>query len=69
MEIGAELAALIDDLGERHPAFRRTTIERLVVRTAHELGDVPLTAVEAAANEQLTYVDGVDGSGRVRRSG
>ena len=73
MEINPELAALVDRLRERHPAFRRTTIERLVLRTAREVGssadDVPLAVVQEAADAQLTYVDEGAEHRSSRRSG
>jgi hypothetical protein len=69
VEISGELAALIDDLCELHPTFRRTTVERLVIRTVHESGDAPLASVREAAHDQLTYVEGVSPERTVRHSG
>lgn len=60
MGLSDELAALVDTLSEEHPTYRRTTIERLVLRTVQEMrraGDVPLSGIQEAANRQLTYTD------------
>jgi hypothetical protein len=69
VEIWTELAGVIDDLCELHPTFRRTTVERLVIRTIRELGDVSHAAVRAAADAQLAYADEVGAGRPVRRSG
>ncbi len=60
MGLSDELTALVDELSEEHPKYRRTTIERLVMRTALEMrraGEVPLSGIREAANRQLTYTD------------
>jgi len=73
MEISPELAAVVDHLRARHPAFRRATVERLVLRMAREVagqhGELQLGAVLRSADEQLTYVDESDADRPLRRSG
>lgn len=72
----AELSDLVTELHRRHPGFRRTTIERLVVRVAEEYEGAPIRSyvpilVRRQVSEQLRYAetiavpDEVDGSAPV----
>ena len=69
MELSPDLDELVDRLWQRHPGFRRTTVARLVQRTAAQLRDTDRRSVRAvceSAAEQLAYVDaglGIDPDG------
>jgi hypothetical protein len=73
MEISPELASTVDQLCERHPTFRRITVERLVVRIAGEFQEggapAPLSTVRRLADEQLRYVDEGNLEWPLRKSG
>jgi hypothetical protein len=64
-----ELDDVVLELCRRHPRFRRVTIERLIVRTARlcereGTGEPLPCAVRRIAEEQLSYLDDLEGRRR-----
>jgi hypothetical protein len=73
VEDGRALDDIVTLLCARHPRFPRSTVERLVARTAEELTGAPPWAftvlVRRVARNRLDYADSLDAAAPARASG